>query len=278
MTENEDAAVEVEPTDFDPAFPDGEPLETAEAEPEEAEEIADTEQPEEASDSSTDTDEVPPERIDEVTKARRNAERQLAYWKERALALESEKPTPDPSVTLERTLEDFDYDVAAFTQYVREETERSIQAKTQEQQMTAEQQFVLQSHLERESKYSSEVEDYEQVAFNPNLPVSPLMADIIRRSDMGPQMLYHLGKNPEVSAKISSLPLQLQGVEMGRIAEKISAPKAPNITKTPPPPQTLEGKKAPRKIAPDHPDSDELSDAEWLKRENERLAKLGRKY
>ena len=160
MTDNEDAAVELEPTDFDPDFPDGDPSETAEAEPEEAAETEDTEQPEEASDSSTDKDEVPPERIEEVTKARRNAERQLEYWKERALALEANTPQPDSEVSLDRTLEDFDYDVAAFTKYVREETEKTIQARTQEQQMSAEQQQVLQGHLQREAAYSSEVEDY----------------------------------------------------------------------------------------------------------------------
>lgn len=270
-----DATVAAKPADFDPVNPQGDQADASqeEARDEVSEEQATAEDSAEPSESSTENEdgEVPPERIKEVTKKYRDQERQTNYWKERALAAEKDQEPAPEGPKLEKTLEDFDYDVAKYTQYVSEEVTKAYEQNQQAAQARQDQNQVLESHLRREAEFSATVEDYSSVALRQDLPVSPLMADIIRRSDDGPAVLYHLGQNPETSAKIYNLPPQLQVMEMGRIAERIASTAKPETSKAPAPPAQLSGKKPAKRITASDPESDNLSDEEWLKRRKKEI-------
>ena len=284
----EDATVTDEAVDFDPADPEGKAeakqKDSSDEQPESeetAEASADGEDQEEdqPSDSSTEKEEgkVPQSRIDEVTRQARTAERERDYWKQRAE--QNEAQTGDPEgPKLEKTLEDFEYDVGAYTQYVTEQTVQHFQQQNDEVRSRQEAEKVLEGHIAREAEFSAQVEDYQEVALNENLHVSPLMADVIRRTDDGPAVLYHLGQNPQISAKIAALSPQMQLLELGKISNRLATTSEPPKSKTPPPAKTLSGAKPPTKIRSNEPDSDKLSDEEWLKRERERVAKLGRAY
>ncbi len=73
--------------------------------------------------------------------------------------------------------------------------------------------------------------DYDVVVKNnPALPITPTMADVIKRSDMGGDVAYHLGTNPREAERIAKLSPFLQAKELGRIEAKLAA-NPPEIKK-----------------------------------------------
>jgi hypothetical protein len=129
----------------------------------------------------------------------------------------------------------------------------------------------------RVDKFASEVEDYDEVVTD-RTPVSEHMAAAVMDSDIPGDLLYYLGKNPDVARKLYQLPLTKAAKEIGRIedrliAERKKAAEKP-VSKAPPPPPRIEGAgDGSTKAKPDDPASDaDLSDAEWTRRRNAQIA------
>lgn len=146
------------------------------------------------------------ERIDDLTRRRREAEREAEYWKQRATQ------TVDPE-----GLEYEDGIAARVVQQTR--TEQAETSKATAAQLAAEA-FGYRETIARER-----FADYDAITRNPNVAITPAMAEVIHDSDVGPDVAYHLGKNPAEAARIASLPAHLQAREIGRIEERLSAPK-----------------------------------------------------
>jgi len=70
--------------------------------------------------------------------------------------------------------------------------EQLIQQRTVQQQQTE----VLEAYHDREEEARGKYDDFEQVAYNPNLPITNVMAETIHSSDIGPDLAYYLGSNP----------------------------------------------------------------------------------
>lgn len=198
----------------DEAIAETAPVETSEAT---------TEQPSEAesSESGDDTPAAPKkkhwahERIDELTRQRREAERQAEYWKSRA------------SQTVDVDSLDYEEGIA----------ERVQQRTRQEQAETAQTSAAMlaqEAFSHRELMAREKFTDYDAVTRNPSVPITPAMAEIIRDSDLGPDLAYHLGKNVTEAAKIAALPANRQAVELGKLEARLSAPKP--LPKQPPAP------------------------------------------
>lgn len=155
------------------------------------------------------------DRIDELTRQRREAERQADYWKQRA------SQTVDPN----------------SLEYEEGIAERVSQRHRQEQADTARataEQLAAETFSYRETMAREKFADYDTVTRNPNVPITPAMLDIIRDSDVGPDLAYHLARNVTEAARIAALPLNRQAVELGKLEAKITAPKA--TPKQPPAP------------------------------------------
>jgi hypothetical protein len=155
------------------------------------------------------------DRIDDLTRQRREAERQAEYWKARAIQ------AVDPNSL------DYEEGIA----------ERVAQRHRQEQADTAKEtvgQLAVEAFTYRETVAREKFADYDAVARNPNVPITSVMAEIIRDSDVGPDLAYHLGKNVAEAARIAALPQNRQAVELGRLEARITAPKAlPNRAPAP---------------------------------------------
>jgi hypothetical protein len=93
---------------------------------------------------------------------------------------------------------------------------------------------------------TADYSDFDAVAMNPALDVSPVMGDAIRDAELGPQILYRLGENPAEALRISKLTALSQVREIGKIeavltAERAAAaadetlPKAITVSKAPAP-------------------------------------------
>lgn len=222
------------------------------------------------------------ERIDEITRARREAEREAAYWRKVALdkaqAQEPEKPqgktTEIPNVPPRPSIEQFEstqeYEDALFAWY---DQRREIVTEMQRRQQAQEK--AVEAFSKRAKELRAEHEDFDEVIEAPVF--SPVMRTAILHSENGPAIAYHLGRpeNREVADRIRALPPEVQAYEIGRLETKlVLAKNTRKPTGAPPPikPVGMSGG-APAK------DPSEMSIDEWMKWDRERQAeKLKRKY
>lgn len=81
---------------------------------------------------------------------------------------------------------------------------------------------IIESYHDKEEEARNKYDDFEQVAYNPKLPITNEMAQTIQSSEVGPDMAYYLGSNPKEAERISRLsPLQ-QAKELGKIEAKLA--------------------------------------------------------
>jgi hypothetical protein len=164
-------------------------------------------------------------------------------------------------------------DMAVYTQKVAERAAKraieTTEANRQREATEKSQNEAKQAHqtawIQRRAKAMERLPDYEIVAENPEVTITPAMAMGITSSDHGPDVAYYLGSNPEEAARIAALSPQLQLIEMGMLIGKITAPKPPQVTKTPPPikPQVGSGEPQVRTV-------DEMSMEEYAAQRNRR--------
>ena len=81
---------------------------------------------------------------------------------------------------------------------------------------------ILENYHEREEEARGKYDDFEQVAYNPKLTVTDVMAQTIQSSDIGPDIAYYLGSNPKEAKRIAILSPFLQAKEIGKIEAKLA--------------------------------------------------------
>lgn len=132
------------------------------------------------------------------------------------------------------------------------ETEaRRAQESIQRQQETI--QAEWKGRLE---KALVDMPDYAEVAERDDLSISMPMAQAIITAPNGPQIAYHLGKNPEEAARIASLPPPQAVFEMGLLAASLKPPK-PGVSQAPKPPKPI-GSRA--DASPKGPDEESMEE------------------
>ena len=83
--------------------------------------------------------------------------------------------------------------------------------------------------------------DFDAVAHNPSLTVTPIMADAIRESSRGAEIAYFLGKNPAEAARIASLSPVSQATAIARLEARVGAAQN-SISRAPQPVTTVSGR------------------------------------
>jgi hypothetical protein len=95
---------------------------------------------------------------------------------------------------------------------------------------------VLESYHDLEEEARTKYDDFEQVAYNPKLPITNVMAETIQSSDIGPELAYYLGSNPKEADRISRMTPLSQAKEIGKIEAKlVSSPPIKRTTSAPAP-------------------------------------------
>lgn len=198
------------------------------------------------------------ERIDELTAKRREAEREAQYWREQAeksikpekanVDVEPVKPKFDDFSDIdeyEAAVEKYASDKAVYqeSQVIKRQTE--LQKQFEEQQRAA-------TFAAKSAEFAARHPDFYAAVQNPNLTISNEMAEAIRSSDRGPELAYHLGKNPELAEQIAALPASLQYMTLGKLEASLTAPTPPAVpmTKAPAPVKPI-GSKALVEKAPE---------------------------
>jgi len=137
---------------------------------------------------------------------------------------------------------------------------------------------VEDAYAEREEEARNKYDDFEQVAYNPQLRVTDVMAETIKASDLGPDLAYWLGSNPKEAERISRLSPLLQAREIGKIEAKLGAePPQKKTTSAPEPIRPVSARAVnPGVIDTTDPRSIKtMSDSEWIAAERQRqIAKM----
>ena len=154
---------------------------------------------------------------------------------------------------------------------VRKAEELLAQREFQKQQAAIE-----DAYHEREEEARSKYDDFEQVAYNPQLRVTDVMAETIRASEMGPDLAYWLGTNPKEADRISRLSPLLQAREIGKIEAKLGTnPFVKPTTSAPAPisPVTARTSGSPSYDTTDPRSTKTMSTSDWIEAERARQMK-----
>jgi hypothetical protein len=182
-------------------------------------------------------------RFSELTAKIKTLETQLAGAKPGTGPTET--PKIDAPVVVAPDPKDPEPDAAKFGDYVewqkawnrwdrRQETrQEKAQAAAAEQHNAVK--AKAESWQSRVSEAAAELADFAEVAQNPDLPVSQVMAEAITDSEIGPKILYHLGQNPEDAARIAKLSPVAQVREIGKIEAKLAVDTPEADEETPEP-------------------------------------------
>jgi hypothetical protein len=135
---------------------------------------------------------------------------------------------------------------------------------------------ILESYQEREESARDKYDDFDQVAYNPKLPITNVMAETIQSSDIGPELAYYLGTNPKDAERISRMTPLAQAKEIGKIEAKLS--DNPPVKKTSNAPAPISPVTARSTGSPSHDTTDprsikSMSTSQWIEAERARQIK-----
>ena len=135
---------------------------------------------------------------------------------------------------------------------------------------------VLESYHDLEEKARDKYDDFEQVAYNPKLPITNVMAETIQSSEVGPDLAYYLGSNPKEADRISRMSALAQAKEIGKIEAKLASnPPVKRTTSAPAPitPVTARSNGSPAYDTTDPRSTKSMTDSQWIEAERARQRK-----
>lgn len=135
---------------------------------------------------------------------------------------------------------------------------------------------LLESYHDKEEEARGKYSDFEQVAYNPRLPITDVMAQTIQSSDIGPDMAYYLGSNPKEAERISRLSPFMQAKEIGKVEAKLlDNPVIKKSSNAPAPiaPITARSSGSPAIDTTDPRSIKSMSTSEWIDAERLRQVK-----
>ena len=218
--------------------------------------------------------EPPPEEERKFTQAELDAmiskrlAREQRKWEREQQAKQVAKPKAPAEVP---TAEQFE-STEAYADALALKKAEELVAQREAAQRHAE---VMEAYANKEEEIREKYADFEQVAYNPNLRITEVMAETIRASDLGPELAYHLGSNPKEADRISKLSPFLQAKEIGRIEAKLAdAPPVKKTTSAPAPISPVSSRVSSNTGVVDTTDPRSIktmSDSEWIEADRRRL-------
>ena len=210
------------------------------------------------------------EELDAIV-SKRLAREQRKWEREQAQRLaeqQARQPVAPPPAP-----DDFD-NAQQYAEALAEQKARELLAQ---REAAAQQAAILDSYKDLEEEARDRYEDFEQVAYNPNLPVTDVMAQAIQASDIGPEVIYWLGSNPKEAGRISKLPPVLQAKEIGKIEVNLTTNPPVKKTSTAPAPlapvTATRSNSGPRYDTADPRSIKSMSTSEWIEAERQRQIK-----
>ena len=194
--------------------------------------------------------------------------REQRKW-EREQAQRAQPPMPTSAPVAPEQFESTDAYVDALA---TQRAEQLLAQREQNRQRTE----LLESYHDREEKAREKYDDFEQVAYNPNLPITDAMAQSIQASDIGPEVAYHLGANPKEAERIARLSPLLQAKEIGKLEAKLASdPPVKKTSNAPTPisPITARSTGTPAYDTTDPRSIKTMSTSDWIEADRQRQIK-----
>ena len=185
---------------------------------------------------------------------------------------ERERVVTAPVVAADPRPEQFDSTESYADALAMKKAEQLLYERDVQRQQTE----VLGAYHDREEEARNKYDDFEQVAYNPSLKITTVMAQTIQSSDIGPDVAYYLGANPKEADRISRLAPYVQAKEIGRIEAKLaSEPMVKKTSSAPPPftPVTPSSKGASTYDTTDPRSIKSMSTSEWIAADRARQIK-----
>ena len=167
-------------------------------------------------------------RFNELTRLRREAERERDFYK--GLATQQAPHSPQDGATVEPDIDDFE----SYGDYVKALAKHEVR---QQQEATATQRTQIIREASWESKVEaarSTIPDYAQVVGSSDIDVSNI-ADALMESDRGPELAYYLATRPELAERLNRMSPVKAALELGRLETSLAAPAVKVASKAPAP-------------------------------------------
>lgn len=129
--------------------------------------------------------------------------------------------------------------IEAVADYKAEQKVKAYEAKTlkdSEKKSEKEKQQDLQKKFTSNIKKTAEkYKDYHDVTSDITIPVNSDLGRVILESDQSGELMYYIGKNPDIEEKLSELSGMKLAIEIGKIEERLSKPLKKKGSKAPDP-------------------------------------------
>lgn len=188
------------------------------------------------------------ERINEITRAKHEAEREAAYWRGIAEGKQPPQQRPQAQQPQDQQMpkiadyQDYESYIADLTDWKARAAVQEFQRTQQEAQSRSEAERtaleIAQSWAGRQQAARANISDYDEVLGNSSTTISPSVTDAILTSERGPEIAYHLAKSPELVGRLNRLSPLAAAREIGKIEAALDAPRTVSGAKNPPPPAT----------------------------------------
>lgn len=192
----------------------------------------------------------------------------------------SRQPAEDDPAPSESEYDRYEDYIDAKARWSARNEFKQLSAKTTAQQREQIERFQAEQlqhgYRVRALEFAKATPDFAEVVHGAEeVPLSRQLELAIMESEMGPQLVYHLAKNPAEAERLVKLPQGAMYREIGKLEAKLSsAPKPqPAVSKAPAPIAPLSGGKAsaapfdPFRAKPDDPRWDE-----WRRERNKKTA------
>lgn len=205
------------------------------------------------------------ERIDELTAARREAERDRDFYKEQALRAPTAKPAeaaPDPAPQGDGKPDPSAYENGVYDpQYVEDLTDwkvgRALDGRDQQRRQQDQVRTNIENYETRTKTLYPDGKPAGLKAFEQILQIPVSVFEIVGASDVGPKIAEHLGANPDELARLDRLSPILQARELTQLEQRLTEPVKPipkTATDAPEPAPTARGAGGRFSVAPDTDD------------------------
>lgn len=163
--------------------------------------------------------------------------------------------------------DEFRDDQAYYEAQIEHLAEKKAAEKLQQREQATEASRRSESFIEKAEKASERYADFQSVVSNPSLRINDEMAEFISESDLGADVAYFLGKNPNKAAEIAGLSPMKAARELTRIESELAARPKATASKAPEPisPVGVRGKASSSSLPSDNDDIDT-----WMRKEQAR--------
>jgi len=176
------------------------------------------------------------ERIEELSRRDRNNRRTIARLNQELGKLKAENPPSEE-------------DYANPADYQRDTFKRATREASLESQFSGVRSEIDALEAEKVQAWQDVAEeargampDFDQVVFNPALPINTVMRDLLLEAAEPARLAYYLGKNPRDAHRISQMPPMEAARELGRLEMRVAPPAVKRMSSAPKPVQTVSAK------------------------------------